>query len=87
MHQEIPYSATAEIEKMERRDDKTVYIRANILTLDKRYKKMIIGKNAEKIKEIGQAARRELETALQSKIYLDLEVEVDEHWIDRETHH
>jgi GTPase len=87
MHQEIPYSATVEVEEMERRPDKTLYIRANILTLDKRYKKMIIGKNAEKIKEIGQAARRELETAMQSKIYLDLEVEVDEHWIDRETHH
>ncbi len=87
MHQEIPYSATVEVAEMEKRPDGTLYIRADILTTDKRYKKMIIGKNAEKIKEIGSAARYELETAMQTKIFLDLEVEVDEHWIDRETHH
>ncbi|EKE06582.1 MAG: hypothetical protein ACD_18C00321G0001, partial [uncultured bacterium] len=48
-----------------------------------RYKKMIIGKGGIRIKEIGKMARRELEQALNKKIYLDLEVEVDTHWVDR----
>ena len=44
---------------------------------------MIIGKGGQKIKEIGQMARKELEQALNKKVYLDLEVEVDVHWVER----
>ena len=85
MHQEIPYSVTVVVDEMEKRDD-TLYIKARVLTADERYKKMLIGKGASQIKQMGHTARRELETALQTKIFLDLEVEVDEHWVDRETH-
>lgn len=86
MHQEVPYSTTVKLDEMEKRGD-TLYLAGRILTSDKRYKKMLIGKNASQIKSIGHSARKELETALQSKIFLDLEVEVDEHWVNRETHH
>ena len=79
---EIPYSITVEVDDMEDKADKFV-ISARILTDAERYKKMIIGKGGIKIKEIGQMARRELEQALNKKIFLDLEVEVDKHWVDR----
>ena len=58
-------------------------ISARILTDAERYKKMIIGKGGLKIKEIGQMARRELEQSLNKKVFLELEVEVDKHWVDR----
>jgi len=58
-------------------------ITARILTSEERYKKMLIGKGGQKIKEIGSAARRELETATNKKIYLELEVDVDPHWVER----
>ena len=58
-------------------------ISARILTNAERYKKIIIGKGGKKIKEVGQMARRELEQATNKKIFLELEVEVDKHWVER----
>jgi GTP-binding protein Era len=44
---------------------------------------MIVGLNGRAIKEIGIAARKELETALNKKVFLELEVEADKHWLER----
>jgi len=79
---EIPYSITVEVDDIEDKPDVFV-IGARILTDQERYKKIIIGKGGQKIKEIGQMARRELEQALNKKVFLELEVEVDTHWIER----
>lgn len=79
---EVPYSVAVEVEKIEEKPDLFV-IEARILTNENRYKKMIIGKGGNKIKEIGKLARKELEQALNKKVYLDLEVEVDTHWVER----
>ena len=47
-------------------------------------KKMIIGSGGKKIKEIGYNARKELELMTGRKIFLDLMVEIDKHWPERE---
>lgn len=79
---EVPYSITVEVDNLE--DKPKIYvIQARILTDAERYKKIIIGRGGSKIKEIGQLARRELETAIGKKVYLELEVEVDPHWVER----
>lgn len=82
LDKELPYSVTVEVEEIAEKEDITI-IKAKILTNQTRYKKMIIGKNGAKIKEIGQMARRELEQSANKKIFLDLEVEVDTHWVER----
>ena len=79
---EVPYSITVEVDDVEDKEDVLV-IQARILTNEDRYKKIIIGKAGRKIKEIGQMARRELEAAINKKIFLELEVEVDRHWVGR----
>ncbi len=79
---EIPYAITVETDKVEEKNGVTV-ISARILTNADRYKRIIIGRQGQKIKEIGQLARRELEAAINKKIYLELEVEVDKHWVER----
>lgn len=79
---EVPYSMSVEVDLVEEKPDVTV-IHGRILTNDIRYKKIIIGKGGYKIKEIGQMARRELEQATGKKVYLELEVEVDRHWMER----
>ncbi|MFH1286302.1 MAG: GTPase Era [Candidatus Magasanikbacteria bacterium] len=79
---EVPYSIAVEVDKIEDKPDLYV-IEARILTNEERYKKMIIGKGGAKIKEIGLMARKELEQALNKKIFLQLEVDVDSHWIER----
>ena len=58
-------------------------IEARILVNADRYKKMLIGSGGRIIKEIGSVARKELEGILDSRVFLDLEVECDAHWSER----
>lgn len=83
LYQEVPYSATVKVEEIDRRPDGTVYIKASVLTSSPRYKKMIIGQGASKIRGVGAAARKEMELVTGDKVYLDLDVQVDERWADR----
>ena len=81
LRQELPYQTHVVVDEIEDRED-MVYINARILTLDERHKRMIIGAGARGVKEIGQSTRKELETVMNKKIYLDLKVEVDRHWLE-----
>ncbi len=82
LRKEVPYTTHVEIESVEDKPD-VIVIQANVFTLDKRYKKMIIGEGGRAIKEIGIAARKELEVALNKKVFLQLEVETDKRWEER----
>ena len=86
-NQEVPYTATIQVETVEDRKDKSgkplVYIKAVILTTDDRHQRMLIGQGARKIKDIGSFARKELEVAMNKKVFLDLDVLVDEEWMER----
>ncbi|PIZ92414.1 MAG: GTPase Era [Candidatus Magasanikbacteria bacterium CG_4_10_14_0_2_um_filter_41_10] len=81
LDKEVPYSLTVDVENIEDKKDMFV-IEAHIKTDEERYKKIIIGKAGYKIKEIGQMARKELEQALGKKVYLELDVKVDKHWVE-----
>jgi GTP-binding protein Era len=86
-NQEVPYTASVHVEQVEDRKDKQgkplVYIKAVVLTIDDRHQRMLIGQHARKIKEIGSAARKELEVAMNKKVFLDLDVLIDDEWMDR----
>lgn len=79
---EVPYSISVEVDTVEEKPDIFV-ISARILTNEERYKRMIIGARGAKIKEIGQMARKELEQATNKKVFLELDVTVDAHWVER----
>ena len=83
LRQEVPYTTHVVVEEMETRKDGIFYVRATIYTTEERYKRMIIGKGGQGVKEIGQATRNELEAVMQQKVFLDLTVEVDAHWVER----
>jgi GTPase len=83
LRQEAPYTIHVEVEKVEERKDKMMYIKATIYTTEDRYKRMIIGKGGRGIKEIGQSTRKELEVVMQSKVFLDLNVDVNPHWLEQ----
>lgn len=82
LRREVPYAITAVVDDIEEKDNGVTYIKARLLTSADRYKGMIIGHNGEMIKEISMAARKELEVAANKKVYLELIVETDPHWID-----
>lgn len=83
LEKELPYSTTVVVQDIEERQDGTRFIQADIVTTDERYKRMIIGAKAAKIKSIGMQTRKELEAVLQSKIFLELNVVVDPKWQER----
>ena len=80
MGQEIPYTTTVIVDQVMERKNKTTYIQARILTTHDRYKRMLIGAGGRKIKEIGSYARKEIALAINKKVFLDLNIEVDAHW-------
>jgi len=82
MGEEIPYTTTVIVDEIAERKNGVLYVKANILTNNDRYKKMLIGKEGRKIKEIGSYARKEIELATGKKVYLDLQVETDPHWME-----
>ena len=81
--EEVPHSTTCIVENIEE-DKNIISIGASIIVDRENLKKIIIGKNGSKIKEIGIRARKDIEELLNKKVYLDLFVKVIPKWRDRE---
>lgn len=83
LDQELPYSIKIALDELETRPDGSRFIQATVWTTEERYKKMIIGTRASKIKDIGMAARKEIEAVSGIKVFLELRVKVDPKWQER----
>lgn len=85
--EELPYSVAVLIEEFEeeKREDGFVRISASVIVDKEGQKKILVGRSGRMIKQIGIAARKEIEAFLQvRKIYLDLNVKVVPGWRNRE---
>lgn len=82
LRREVPYTLTTIVDDIDERENGTLYIKARILTSADRYKAMIVGHKGAMIKEISMATRKEIETASNKKVYVDLTVETDPHWME-----
>jgi len=89
--EEIPYSSAVEIEDFKERvgagpprpgrgNLPPTYIHATIVVEKDSQKKILIGKGGAKIKQIGEAARRDLEAFLGKKVFLELWVKTLKNW-------
>jgi GTPase len=83
LQQELPYGATVVPESWETKKDGSAVIRQSIVIARAAHKPIVLGASGARIKQIGQAARREIEQMLGIKAHLFLEVKVDEKWQDR----
>jgi len=85
VYQEIPHSIAVEVEEIKPGDKNPdmVVITATIVVEKDNQKKIVIGKNGEKLKIIGSKARREIEIMLGKKVYLQIRVKTIEKWRDR----
>ena len=81
--EEVPHSLTCITENIEHKKDNYI-INVAIIVDRESLKKIIIGKQGSKIKEIGIRARKDLEELLGKKVYLDLFVKTIPKWRDRE---
>lgn len=77
---EIPHSIAVRIEEYKDRTETNSYINATLLLDRESHKGIVIGKNGEMIKKIGQDARREIERLTDRKIFLELRVKVMKNW-------
>lgn len=84
LNQEIPHGIAVEIERMKQRGNGTYEILAAIYCEKQSHKGIIIGKGGEKLKQIGQQARLDIERFLGAKVYLELWVRVKEDWRNKE---
>lgn len=80
---ELPYQMTVEIEEFTF-DTGVLHISALILVERKGQKKILIGNKGERIKQIGQQARVDMETLFDSKVMLNLWVKIKSGWSDDE---
>lgn len=83
--EEIPHSIAVVMENMEKREDGKIHIQAAIVTERGSQKGIIIGKQGSMLKNIGTQARKDIETLLGSKVYLELWVKVKKDWRNKES--
>ncbi len=79
-HQEIPYGTAVRMDDFTEREDGPIVIRATIIAERESHKGILVGKGGRTIKRIGSEARRDIETFLGKKIFLDLRVKVIRDW-------
>jgi GTP-binding protein Era len=81
MRQEIPFSTAVQVEQfVEGPDRNLVKISTQIIVERESHKGMIIGASGQQLKEIGTAARIELEEILGRKVFLEMRVRVERGW-------
>ena len=84
-HDELPFSTAVIIDRLEPAgEDKILKLYCTILVDRESQKPIVIGRAGAMIKAIGTAARAELQTYLESRVYLDLHVKVKSEWRDDE---
>ena len=80
-YQEIPYSTAVTIEEFKERPEKDlVVIKGTVHVERDSQKKILIGKGGQKLRKIGEAARKEVEALLGTKVFLELWVNVEKNW-------
>lgn len=77
--EEVPHAVAVLIDNFEE-SDKLLKIRATIYVEREGQKGILIGRAGSKMKEIGTAARKELEEILGAKVFLELHVKVQADW-------
>lgn len=81
--QELPYSMTVEIEQF-KEESKLLRIHAIIWIEKANHKAILIGKEGEHLKKIGQLARLDMEKRFEQKVFLKLWIKVKKGWSNDE---
>ncbi len=81
--EEIPFATAVVCEKWEESEE-LVKIYCAIYVERKSQRAIILGRGGQKIRQIGTAARYEIERLLSKRVYLELFVKVHEEWRDDE---
>ena len=81
---EIPHSVAVAVTEYSVRENGALYIGAAIYVERESQKGIIIGKGGKMLKEIGSAARPEIENLFGNRVFLDLRVKVKKDWRNKD---
>ena len=84
LRQELPYGLTVVIEQFKEEDGRLL-VNAVIWVERSGQKAIVIGNGGEQLKEVGRAARLEMNERFKRPVHLELWVKVKENWSDNET--
>jgi len=80
-YQEVPYSTAVTIESFKEYAEKDLIVIQGTIHVERdSQKKILIGKGGQKLKTVGEAARKDVEAFLGHRVFLELWVRVDKNW-------
>ncbi len=80
LHEELPYAASVETDEWREHKDGSVRIQQTIYVAREGHRKIALGREGRAIRDIGLAARKEMQTAFDRPVHLFLHVKVEENW-------
>ena len=80
-YQEIPYSTAVTIDAFKEHPEKNLVVIQGTIHVEKdSQKRILIGKGGQRLRSIGEAARKEVEALLGKRVFLELWVGVEKDW-------
>ena len=80
LRDEVPYGTAVQVRDFKERENGTVYISADIFVESQSHKSIVIGKGGTQLKQLGAAAREQIEELVGGKVFLELWVKVEPNW-------
>jgi GTPase len=84
LRDEVPHGVNVRIDQFTERDNGVAYIHATIFIERESQKGIVIGENGAMLKNIGSAARKEIENMSGRKVFLEIRAKVAKDWRDDE---
>ena len=80
LRDEIPYGTAVQVRDFKERPNGTIYVSADIFVERDSHKSIVIGTGGVQLREIGAAAREQIEQLVDGKVFLELWVNVEPNW-------
>jgi GTP-binding protein Era len=78
--QEVPHAVAVVVEDFKERESGAIYVAANIFVERESQKGIIIGRQGQMLRQVGSAARQEIERMTSGRVFLELRVKVRKGW-------
>jgi len=80
-YQEVPYSTAVTIEEFKEHPERNLIVIKGTVHVERdSQKKILIGRGGQRLRKIGEAARKEIETLVGTRVFLELWVNVEKNW-------
>jgi GTP-binding protein Era len=79
-HDELPHAVEVQVDELEEREDGLIRVVAHAWAETESQKGILVGKGGRMVRDVGSAARKEMEALLGRRVFLDLRVRVRKGW-------